>query len=317
MGIAEITQTRGWKNFMAKLYGIGAAVVIVGALFKITHWPGANIMLIAGLGTEAVIFFFSAFEPLHEEVDWTLVYPELAGLGENDEIDIKTEKNTKAVATSNEAMVKFNQMLEKAGAGNIFEKFGDGIQNLNDKVGKMSDISDATLATNEYSANMKTAAETVGSLNSGYKKSFDGITSSMENLAGSYGKSSESINYSAENLSDSLSKVSQKVTSSGESFTQAYSKLTSSMEVDFSALKDGNSEYNSHISKLNTNLAALNAIFELQLEETDLDKMVSDLKGSVVHSKKYNDEISKLGRQLEALNTVYGNMLAAMNVKIG
>jgi gliding motility-associated protein GldL len=317
MGLSEITQTRGWKNFMAKLYGIGASVVIVGALFKILHLPGANYMLIAGLGTEAIIFFFSAFEPLHEEVDWTLVYPELAGLGENDEIDIRTEKsNTKAVATSNEAMAKFNQMIEKAGAGNIFEKFGDGIQNLNDKVSKMSDISDATLATNEYSANMKTAAETVSSLNNGYKKSFDGITSSMETLAGSYGKSSESINYSAENLSDSLSKVSQKVTASGESFTAAYSKLTSSMEVDFSALKTGNSEYNQNIGKLNTNLAALNAIFELQLEEADLDKMVNDLRGSVEHSKKYNDEMTKLGRQLEALTTVYGNMLTALNVKL-
>ena len=69
-----------WKQFMAKLYGFGAAVVIVGALFKIQHWPGASYMLTAGLGTEAVIFFFSAFEPPHEEVDWSLVYPELAGM---------------------------------------------------------------------------------------------------------------------------------------------------------------------------------------------------------------------------------------------
>ena len=72
--------SKKWKNFMAKLYGFGAAVVIVGALFKIQHWPGAGLMLIVGLGTEAVIFIFSAFEPLHEEYDWTLVYPELGGI---------------------------------------------------------------------------------------------------------------------------------------------------------------------------------------------------------------------------------------------
>ncbi|NLF43778.1 MAG: gliding motility protein GldL, partial [Bacteroidales bacterium] len=65
---------------MAKLYGWGAAVVIVGALFKIEHFPGASIMLIVGLGIEALIFFFSAFEPPHAEPDWTLVYPELAGI---------------------------------------------------------------------------------------------------------------------------------------------------------------------------------------------------------------------------------------------
>ena len=69
-----------WKSFMAKLYGFGAAIVIIGAMFKIMHWPGAGPMLVVGLSTEAVIFFFSAFEPPHEEVDWSLVYPELAGM---------------------------------------------------------------------------------------------------------------------------------------------------------------------------------------------------------------------------------------------
>ena len=70
--------SKAWKNFMAKLYGIGAAVVIIGAMFKIQHWPFASLLLVVGLTTEAIIFFFSAFEPLHEEPDWSLVYPELA-----------------------------------------------------------------------------------------------------------------------------------------------------------------------------------------------------------------------------------------------
>ncbi|HEX2975630.1 MAG TPA: gliding motility protein GldL, partial [Bacteroidales bacterium] len=69
MSLAELVQSSGWKNFIAKLYGLGASVVIVGALFKIQHWPFAGTMLTVGLCTEAIIFFFSAFEPLHEEVD--------------------------------------------------------------------------------------------------------------------------------------------------------------------------------------------------------------------------------------------------------
>ena len=314
MGIAEITQTHGWKNFMSKLYGIGAAVVIIGALFKITHWPGATIMLVAGLGTEAVIFFFSAFEPLHEEVDWTLVYPELAGL--DDEIDIPVEKVSKVPATGGEALVKFNQMIEKAGDSNLFEKFGTGISNLNSQAEKMADISEATLATNEYTDNMKNASQAVNSFSESYKETAESVNSAVSGLAESYNKSAEAMNYSADNLTDSFSKVSQKVAESGDGFTEAYEKLTNSMEVDFSSLKEGNNEYNEHIGKLNTNLSALNAIFELQLNEADLDKMIEDLQGSVEHSKKYNAEISKLGKQLEALTTVYGNMLAAMNVKV-
>jgi len=279
MGLAELTQSHGWKNFMAKIYGLGASVVIIGALFKLTHWPGATVMLTVGLVTEALIFAFSAFEPIHEEIDWTLAYPELAGL--NVEKEIIPVKDNKLAANSNEAMVKFNAMIEKAGSSNIFEKFGEGIQSLNTQVGQMSDISNATLATNEYTKNMKDAATAVGSFSQSYQES------------------AESVKYSADNLTDAFAKVSQN------------------MDVDFSGLKGGSDEYNQHMGNLNKNLTALNAIFELQLNEADLEQMMADLQGSVEHSKRYNTEITKLGTKLEALNTVYGNMLTAMNVKVG
>ena len=77
MGLSEIVHTSKWKAFMSKLYGWGASVVIIGALFKIQHYPLAGLFLSVGLITEAVIFFFSAFEPLKEEPDWKLVYPQL------------------------------------------------------------------------------------------------------------------------------------------------------------------------------------------------------------------------------------------------
>src|SRR6187399_793265 len=89
MGISELTQGKNFKKFMARLYGWGAAIVIVGALFKIQHWPLSGFFLVLGLGTEAVIFFFSAFEPPHEDVDWSLVYPELAGMEDEDAMSKK------------------------------------------------------------------------------------------------------------------------------------------------------------------------------------------------------------------------------------
>lgn len=79
MALIDVNGKR-FKNFMAKLYGLGAAVVILGAMFKILHLDGADFMLVVGLTTEAVIFAFSAFEKPHAEYDWTLVYPELAGM---------------------------------------------------------------------------------------------------------------------------------------------------------------------------------------------------------------------------------------------
>jgi len=292
--MANFTESHKFKVFMKYLYGWGASIVLVGALFKLTHWTGANEMLTVGLITEAIIFFFSAFEPLHEELDWTLVYPQLAGL--DGAIDIPGEKET--LPSTSSAMAKFNDMIEKAGDTNLFEKFGSGIEKLNTQVSQMAEVSDAAVATNEFTDNMKNAA------------------SAVSTLAETYSKSAESVNYSSEGLSDAFNGVSQKVSKGGEEFAEAYQRLTSSMELDFSSLKEGNSEYNTHISSLNKNLSALNAIFELQLNETDLEQMMSDLQGSVEHSKKYNTEITKLGQKLEALNTVYGNMLSAMNINM-
>ena len=78
MALIDVNGKR-FKNFMTKLYGLGAAVVIMGALFKILHLPFADLMLIIGLTTEAVIFAISAFEAPVKEYDWSLVYPEFEG----------------------------------------------------------------------------------------------------------------------------------------------------------------------------------------------------------------------------------------------
>lgn len=319
MGISELTQSNKWKVFMKYIYGWGAAVVLVGALFKLTHWPGATAMLTVGLLVEAGIFFLSAFEPLHEELDWTLVYPELAGL-ESDIPAAERQKSAAVAATSSspadtEAITKFNEMLEKAGDTNIFEKFGQGIENLNNKVSQMSDISDASLATGEYAESMKSASDSVKDFAEKHKAGAEEITNAAGELAGAYKQSVDGVNYSTDGLTDSFSKMNQKVSDSGEEFVQAYKQLTDSMDLDFSALEDGNSQYNEHIGKLNKNLSALNAIFELQLNEADLDKMMDDLQGSVKHSAKYHSEINSLGQKLEKLNNVYGNILAALNVK--
>ena len=69
--------SKGYKNLMKFVYGYGASVVILGALFKIMHWPYCDTMLIVGLSTEAVIFALSAMEPLHAEPNWAVYYPYL------------------------------------------------------------------------------------------------------------------------------------------------------------------------------------------------------------------------------------------------
>ncbi|MBA7563134.1 hypothetical protein ES708_04787 [subsurface metagenome] len=298
MNLTEIVQSSGWKNFMAKLYGLGASVVIIGALFKIQHWPLAGTLLTAGLLTEAVIFFFSAFEPLHEEVDWTLVYPELAGMEDGEEFD----QIPKSVGRgSSSALEKFDALLEQGEiTPDLFNKLGRGLSKLNDTTEKLSDISDAGAATNDYVNNIKQAAATVNSYTESYAQSTEELKDSVTKLSGSYDKTANLI------------------TESGSNYQQ--------LSESFSAIEGGSKSYGEQLESLNKNLSALNAVYELQLQGTDshlkttdtlyknLDEMMTDLQDTVEDTKKYREEVSKLGENLSALNTVYGNMLSAMNV---
>lgn len=98
------------KRVMNFAYGMGAAVVIIGALFKLMHWPGASIMLIVGLGVEALIFGLSAFDPVEKELDWSLVYPELAG-GDAKKKEVKKEDPKEAQGLLSQ---KLDNLLKEA-----------------------------------------------------------------------------------------------------------------------------------------------------------------------------------------------------------
>lgn len=173
--IDQLVRSKGYKNFMAKLYGWGAAVVIMGALFKILHWPGANIMLMAGMFTESIIFFFSAFEPLHVEYNWALVYPELAT-----GTDIELEESEKMSRREKKQQVKNNtltstqaldKMLEEAKIGpELMESLAAGMRNLSDNAQKLAGVSDAVVSTDNYTASLQKASESVRNLTLKYDK---------------------------------------------------------------------------------------------------------------------------------------------------
>ncbi len=167
----SIFESKGFKKTMSYVYGWGAAVVIIGALFKIMHWKGADLMLIIGLGTEALIFFISVFEPIHAEYDWSLVYPELAGME-------PTEKKQKNQGTVSQQLDK---MLAEAKVGpELIGSLGTGLKSLSDNVKEMSSLSSATVATNEYTANVSKASKAIESIST----SSNEISSSMANFAG-------------------------------------------------------------------------------------------------------------------------------------
>ena len=158
------------KKNMNKAYGLGAAVVIIGALFKITHlefgFVTGNLMLTIGLIVEASIFALSAFEPVDEDLDWTLVYPELAN-GEARKKTTKAETPTEAQGLLSQ---KLDAMLKEAKIdGELMASLGNSIKNFEGAAKSIMPTADSMASTKKYSEELSLAAAQMESLNSLYK----------------------------------------------------------------------------------------------------------------------------------------------------
>ena len=339
MGLNTFVRRRGFRNFMARLYGLGASVVILGALFKINHYPGANEMLVIGLGTEAIIFFFSAWEQPYIEPDWSLVYPELAGLyhGNGESLDGQKKKPTE----------ELDNMLKDANIdAKLIERLGDGLKRLSDNTSKLSDISDAASATNEYVANVKGASKSAENLTKSYNltseslqkdanasaeylSSIKGASLNAAGLSNTFKEASESIKGDVsvtKDFSNSMRSAIQSANNLAEEYTRSAELLSKSAQnLDFSAV-DGKT-YNTQMQKISENLAALNSVYQLQLQSTNeqiqsttrvretMGEFLKTMKDSADMMNSYREQMNLLTERVEVLNNVYGGMLTAMSVR--
>jgi gliding motility-associated protein GldL len=235
--------SKSWKNLMAKLYGIGASIVIIGALFKIQHWEGASEMLILGLGTEAVIFFFSAFEPLpHSDPDWTLVYPQLA-TGEE----------------SKTAVQELDSLLTDANIDSkVLKNLGDGMRNLGDQANKMSDMADAAGATQDFSDSLVKASNRVNEM----ADTYEGVSTSLTGLVGSQEASSSA--------GDNLQRMNSNLDSLNSMYEMQLEQLKENKELyagmgvlvkTLNESVEDTKAYKEHIAELAQNLATLNTVY--------------------------------------------------------
>jgi gliding motility-associated protein GldL len=247
----------------------GASIVIIGALFKILHIGGivGSYMIGLGLGIEAILFFLTGFFPPEPEPAWERVYPELNA-------DFKGELPTasaRPVAASSSNTAALDKMLSDAKIGpELIESLGTGLRTFGDKVATISNVADASTATNEFTGKIKTASA-----------GFD-------------------------NLSASFDKATANLKAMGES------------SVDSQA-------YHDQVNNLAKNLSALNAVYELELQDSSahlksMNKFYSNLSltmqnfnESMEDSKQFKEEVNKLAKNLSSLNAIYGNMLSAMN----
>jgi len=246
MSFKEFSESKKYKNFMAKVYGIGASIVLVGALFKLTHmslfgWSGAaNTMLTLGLLTEAIIFFFSAFEPVHMDPDWSLVYPELWEMyhGEGNTKAVKPAEGTKrnnGGSVNNDVIANhIDEMFEKANINAAtLERLSKGINRLGENAEKIADVSEAMAATSNYTKAMNKVSESAMALDAQVMKSTSStatIVDANKKLNDTMALYIEKVNASA-TATDTLNHQINDMTKRMTAMNNVYGNMLNAMNI--------------------------------------------------------------------------------------
>ncbi len=212
-----MAQSRASKRFMTMAYGFGASIVIVGALFKIIHYEigplTGNVMLTIGLVTEAIVFAISAFEPVDDDLDWSLVYPELSG----------GQGNKKEAKQDAEGMLssKLDNLLKEAKIdGELMASLGEGIRGFETAAKNLSPTTDAMNSTKKYSEELSLAAAQMESLNSLYKVQLESVNRQA------------TINEEAAENASKLKEQMQSLASNLSSLNGVYGGMLSAMNKD-------------------------------------------------------------------------------------
>ncbi len=248
---------------MKYLYAWGASVVIIGALFKILHWPGANEMLIVGLGTEAAVFFVSGLEPLPEEErhwDWSRVFPQLKeeeGEAEASEIPLGLGGGGPLIPG-----ISPKSLQESSLTPDLLEQLASSIEGLRVSVTGLTDITDAALATNEFAEKVREASVRVEQLSQSYAVTAD----AMSKIAASFGDI-QSYQAQIKSLSHTIAQLNtvyenelqemQKHIAAISRFYGGLGRVLSSMEATATDVEQLRQE----LVGLNNNLRSLNAIY--------------------------------------------------------
>jgi gliding motility-associated protein GldL len=252
--IYRLFQTESGKKNLNYAYSIGAAVVIAGALFKIMHWTGADIMLIVGMTTEVLIFIISAFEPQHVDkyYDWERVYPELA-----------VEAAPASKPGQKPLTQQLDKMLSDAKVGpELINSLGKGLTSLSDSVSKMGDIADASVATQDYAKNVKSAASSV----TGFAQAAAAATAAVGEIGAGAQHTKvyhEQVQTMVKNLSQ-LNAIYELELQDSNNHLKAMNKFFGNLNQAAQALSEtatDSMKYKEELAKLNKNLTALNQVY--------------------------------------------------------
>jgi gliding motility-associated protein GldL len=269
------------KKTVNVVYSLGASVVIIGAMFKILHLPGANIVLGTGMICEAFIFSLGAFDKPFKEYHWDRVFD-----FENGTTKFQTELVGSGTVSTAPNLPHINY-TEKISEEDV-EKLSEGIKNLSATAQQLASVSDLTAPTSDFIRNITSASESVNN----FSRNQNNLNSSLHNLSSIY-----------EGIGSEMKKA--------EESTKDYTGEIEKINKNLSSL---NAIYEIHLKNVeeqSTKIGTSN--IELENILLNLKKINSNSASSAQESEKYKNETIKLTQQVVELNHVYGNMLNALS----
>lgn len=306
----KLFHSKGYKVISGLVYGWGASCVIIGALFKIMHFPGAGIILTVGMLVEAFIFFFSAFEPQMEHYDWKQVFPQLAGKMGN-AVRPAVQETVTAPAAALSGMEPREMDRLKQG----ISKFADTADALAGVAGQVPN----------FARNLGRVAETFGQLDSQSRQMGEALGRTAAQLSSGSEQWSRVVADSAAAFSEQIrancSKMVEGMTRTGEQFS-ALGKL---IDGQNQAYREGTVLYKQKVDEMARHISALNTLYELNLSETkqglesfrkaqgEVAGVLQHVAGSRESTERFKQEASALADKVASLNSIYGNMLSLVN----
>lgn len=317
----KIFQTKAYQVIMGYVYGWGATAVIVGALFKIMHFPGAGLILTIGMLVEATIFFLSAFEPPMEHYDWSRVFPALGKKHTEWENSEAVMPQTEAVATgapvrggnTNIELGLESADIDKLKAG--IEKF---VRTADDFAGIAEKAPEVTDKISKVSASFGELGEKTQMMSQALEESVKGFSSGCSEI-------NKIMQESAESLTSQIRENCGKLAAGMGSSAASFNSLSKLMDEQMQQVNTQASDYTRQIAGINKNISALNALYELQIHETkdcleafrgmqgDMGEMLENVSLSLDSTKLFKQESQQLANNVASLNSVYGNMLSVVN----
>ena len=190
-----MAQSKSTKKIFNMAYGIGAAIVIVGALFKIQHWPYGSLILTIGMVVEAIVFFISAFDAVEDDLDWTKVYPELG------------DADGEGTGVNGMLSQKLDNLLQEAQVDNeLMTNLGNSIKSFHTAAEGLSVASESISSTVKYNEQVELAATQMESLNGLYQVQMENSNKQSE-LNNSMIENSELLKEQMESLATNLSSL--------------------------------------------------------------------------------------------------------------